>query len=133
MKIETIDDLIKVIEDCTECLAKEYFNFDRISYKSQKISSALFEILLSAKELKSNMEETCNVNNCVIIGNHAGNNLTRATNCTLIGHYAGSDLTQCDGVVIIGDYINNLDPDNNVLTLFDRIAIGKTLFGVPIN
>jgi len=37
--------------------------------------------------------------------------------------------------MIIGDDIKNLDPEQNrdVLFVGDRIAIGKTLFGSPIN
>jgi hypothetical protein len=55
-------------------------------------------------------------------------------NCVAIGLNAGSDLVNQNGVVIIGDNIRSLDRgQDNVLFIGDKVAIGETLFGTPIN
>jgi len=52
-----------------------------------------------------------------------------------IGINAGIDIIDDgDGIVIIGDEIRNLDrtqPD--VLFIGEKVAIGKSIFGTPIN
>lgn len=57
------------------------------------------------------------------------------THCVFIGDNAGTDITDGDHIVIIGDNIRNLKPEDNkdVLFINDYIAIGKTLFGKPLN
>ena len=57
------------------------------------------------------------------------------TNCILIGLNAGLLLTDdANGVVIIGDDVTSLDKSqSNVLFLGDKVAIGTTLNGFPIN
>ena len=57
------------------------------------------------------------------------------TNCTFIGINAGVAIDKGDGIVIIGDNIKNLNPEDNEDALFlgSKVAIGKTLFGAPIN
>ncbi len=52
---------------------------------------------------------------------------------TLIGYNAGADLTDESYIVIIGDNIRSLDhSQKDVMFLGDNIAIGKMLFGKPI-
>lgn len=69
-----------------------------------------------------------------LIGEKAGYSATKLTNSTLIGINAGADIVEGDGIVIIGDNIKNLDKSQfNVLFIGDKIAIGKTIFGEPIN
>ena len=60
---------------------------------------------------------------------------SKITNCTFIGLNAGLEIEEGDGIVIIGDNIKNLNPKDNegVLFLGSKVAIGKTLRGVPIN
>lgn len=69
------------------------------------------------------------------IGNGAGGLLTSGQYCVLMGTDAGADLTDQTGVVIIGDGIRDLDPEHNkdVLFIGYKVAIGRTLFGQPIN
>lgn len=53
-----------------------------------------------------------------------------------IGDNAGAGATKLPtGTVIIGDNIRNLDPTNNKDAYFltDKIVIGRTLFGEPLN
>ncbi len=57
-------------------------------------------------------------------------------NNVLIGNNAGADLDlNTENVVIIGDDIRNLDTslNKNVMFIGEKVAIGKTLFGVDIN
>jgi len=55
-------------------------------------------------------------------------------NCVFIGWNTGVDVTEGDGIVIIGDNIRSLDKtQSNVLFIGNKVAIGKTLFGVTIN
>ena len=57
------------------------------------------------------------------------------TNCVLIGEHAGEELPDgTDKVVIIGDNIKNLDHNQeDVIFLGNYVAIGKTICGIPIN
>jgi hypothetical protein len=58
----------------------------------------------------------------------------KITHAVFIGINAGSEITEGDGIVIIGDNILNLDKSqSNVLFIGEKVAIGKTLFGKPIN
>jgi len=51
-----------------------------------------------------------------------------------IGINAGIDIIDGDGIVIIGDEIRNLDRTQpNVLFIGEKVAIGKSIFGTPIN
>jgi hypothetical protein len=56
------------------------------------------------------------------------------TNCAFIGINAGVDIKSGDGIVIIGDNVYSLDKDQpDVLFIGDKVAIGKKLFGKPLN
>ena len=57
------------------------------------------------------------------------------TNSVIIGVNAGINLTgNLDGIVIIGDNIEDLSHNQkNVMFLGERVAIGETLMGIPIN
>jgi len=51
-----------------------------------------------------------------------------------IGINAGIDIIDGDGIVIIGDEIRNLDrTQTDVLFIGEKVAIGKSIFGTPIN
>ena len=60
--------------------------------------------------------------------------VTNTTNCVFIGINAGRDIIEGDRIIIIGDNIVSLDKSQeNVLFIGDKIAIGTTLLGVPID
>jgi hypothetical protein len=68
----------------------------------------------------------------VIIGMNEQSRL--ASNNVFIGIEAGINLTTESDIVIIGDYIHDLDKkQKNVLFIGEKVAIGKTLFGKPID
>ncbi|MCP3966762.1 MAG: hypothetical protein GY718_10495 [Lentisphaerae bacterium] len=51
-----------------------------------------------------------------------------------IGNNAGADLTTEENVIIIGDNIRDLTPgQEGVLFIGDKIAIGETVMGKPVN
>jgi hypothetical protein len=68
------------------------------------------------------------------IGVDLGKMSNFGTNNVLIGIEAGINLTTESDIVIIGDYIHDLDKNQkNVLFIGEKVAIGKTLFGKPID
>ena len=55
-------------------------------------------------------------------------------NCIFIGIEAGIDITEGDGIIIIGDNVKSLyKAQSNVLFIGDKMAIGNTIKGIPIN
>ncbi len=77
------------------------------------------DILISLQEANKNMKLESEV---------------KISNCIFIGENAGIDITEGDGIVIIGDNVRSLDKSQpNVLFLGDKVAIGITIQGIPIN
>lgn len=75
--------------------------------------------------------------NCVDIGeptDFLAKGSLGGCNNVLFGLEAGLHFTTESNKVIIGDYIRNMDKSQpNVLFIGENVAIGKTLFGKPIN
>lgn len=62
------------------------------------------------------------------------NNYLGGQNNVLFGFEAGLDFTNESNKVILGDGIKSMDKSqSNILFIGDHVAIGKTLFGKPIN
>jgi hypothetical protein len=65
---------------------------------------------------------------------YAEKNILGGCNNVIMGLDAGLDFTTESNKVIIGDNIRSMDKTQpNVLFIGDHVAIGKTLFGKPIN
>jgi hypothetical protein len=72
--------------------------------------------------------------NNIIAGENSGLYATTLTNSILIGLNAGKEITSGNGIIIIGDNITSLDKtQQNVVFIGEKMAIGKTIFGFPIN
>jgi hypothetical protein len=72
--------------------------------------------------------------NNIIAGGNSGLYATTLTNSILIGLNAGKEITSGNGIIIIGDNITSLDKtQQNVVFIGEKMAIGKTIFGFPIN
>ena len=75
-------------------------------------------------------------NNTIGIGKYAGlkNNGINTKNCVFIGYNAGADILEGEGIVIIGDDVRSLNQSQeNIVFIGNKVAIGSTLFGKPLN